>query len=199
METTKQAKPPIVFLKGRRVVLRPVLREDIPDLLSFVNDAEVSRYVLRYFPVSEASEEKWVNEIANNSPNQFVLSIVADDHVIGTMGLHDIKWKDRVAITGAMIGDKKYWGLGYGTEAKMLLLKYCFDVLNLRKIKSAVIEFNERSHHYALKCGYVEEGRLRQEIFQDGQYWDVIQLAVYREQWWTVWVPYAKKYGLPQR
>lgn len=198
MEDVKQTKPPIVFLKGRRVILRPVLREDTPHLLSFVNDAEVSRYVLRYFPMSEANEERWVNETANNSPNQFVLAMVADDHIIGTMGVHDIKWKDRVATTGAMIGDKKYWGDGYGTEAKMLLLKYCFDALNLRKIKSAVIAFNERSLHYSLKCGYVEEGRLKEEIFQDGKYWDIIQLAVYREQWWEKWVPYTKKHFLPQ-
>jgi len=199
METIAAVHPPIVFLKGRRVTLRLVLREDIPSLLSFVNDAEVNRYVLRYLPVSEANEEKFVNEFANNDANQFVLAMVADNHVIGTMGVHDIKWKDRVATTGAMIGDKKYWGEGYGTEAKMLLLKYCFDSLNLRKIKSAVIAFNERSLHYSLKCGYVEEGRLKQEIFQDGQYWDIIQLAVWRQQWWEKWAPYAKKYGFPQR
>jgi RimJ/RimL family protein N-acetyltransferase len=94
-----------------------------------------------------------------------------------------------------MIGEKEYWGKGYGTEAKMLLLHYAFDTLNLRKICSSVISFNERSHKYSLKCGYKEEGRRKAQLFRDGKYWDEIQLAVFRKDWLLLW----KKFQAEQK
>ena len=41
-----------------------------------------------------------------------------------------------------MIGESEYWGRGLGTEAKMLLLDYAFNTLNLRRICSQVLAFN---------------------------------------------------------
>lgn len=96
------------------------------------------------------------------------------------------------AVTGAVIGEKEYWGKGYGSEAKLLLLKYAFDVLNLRKICSAAIAFNERSIRYQERTGYKIEGRRANQIYADGQYWDEVLLAVYREDWLPIWKKYQE-------
>ena len=50
---------PIVFLKGRRVTLRPVLESDIPHAIRWINDPEVSYYLGAYLPVTEAGEKDW--------------------------------------------------------------------------------------------------------------------------------------------
>jgi RimJ/RimL family protein N-acetyltransferase len=95
-----------------------------------------------------------------------------------------------------MIGEKEYWGKGYGTEAKMLLLDYAFNVLNLRKITSGVIAFNERSYNYSMRCGYKREGILKSHIYRDGKYWDVYQLAVFKGRFNNVhkkWLEKKKK------
>jgi RimJ/RimL family protein N-acetyltransferase len=113
---------------------------------------------------------------------------------IGTMGIHGIDYRHGIATTGALIGEPEYWGKGYGSEAKMLLLEYAFNTLNLRKINSEVIAYNERSTQYSLKCGYKIEGRRRLEHFAKGEYWDVIQLAVFREDWQPLWEAFYEKH-----
>ena len=108
------------------------------------------------------------------------------------MGIHHINWVNGTATTGAIIGEVENRGKGYGTDAKMTLLNYMFNTLNLRKICSEVIEYNTRSYNYSLGCGYREEGRKIKHIFRNGQYWDLIQLAVFKEDWLPIWAKYCE-------
>ncbi len=181
----------IVFLKGKRVVLRPLVKEDVSLLLLWINDPDVTQFLSIYLPMMEANENEWFNNLHKEIQN-LVLMIVVDEKPIGTMGIHNIDWKNRTANTGALIGEKDYWGKGYGTEAKMLMLNYAFNVLNLRKICSTVLAFNKRSHSYLLKCGYVEEGSRSKQYYINGQYWDEILMAVFKEDFLPLWRKYKK-------
>ena len=196
--TTEEKLLPIVFLKGPRVTLRPLLREDIPLLMRYMNDPDVLHFLGSNSPKMEADEMEWFDGLHKRKQTDIVLSVVADDHMIGVMGIHGMNWVHRFATTGAAIGDKAYWGRGYGSEAKILLLKFAFDTLNLRKICSNVIAFNERSLNYSLKCGYKEEGRRKDHFFRQGRYWDEIQLAIFREDWVPVWEKFAAKHSIPK-
>lgn len=184
----------VVFLKGKKVNLRPPLKSDLPKVVQWINDPEVRHFVTGHFPQTELDEEEWLKNLSKNKESQVVLIIETSDGIpIGIMGLHRINWRDRVATTGALIGEKEYWGKGYGAEAKLLLLDYAFNILNLHKICSSAIAFNKRSLRYSLKCGYQEEGRLKRHIYRNGQYWDSIQLAIFREDFEPVWEKYQKE------
>jgi len=171
----------VVFLRGENVVLRPPGKSDLPRLLRWINDPEVRHLLDAYLPMSEQDEEEWLENLGKRKPNEVLLAIetTAGKH-IGNMALHHINWRDRTATTGAMIGESEYWGKGLGTEAKMLLLDYAFNTLNLRKICSQVLAFNERSTAYSKKCGYVEEGIFSAHIFRNGEYHDLVNLAVFK-------------------
>ena len=188
--------PEIVFRRTKKVVLRPILEADIPLLLRWINDPEVTRFLKTYMPMTEADEREWVQNHHKRKPYNIVVMIVVDGVAIGTMGLHNIDYRSRLGTTGALIGEKEYWGKGYGSEAKMLLLDFAFNTLNLRKICSNVIAFNERSLKYSLKCGYKEEARLKKHHYADGKYWDKLCLAVFREDWEPLWEQFAQKHGL---
>lgn len=183
---------PVVFLKGGRVYLRPPMKSDIPRLLRWINDPEVNRFLGSYLPMLEQDEEEWFEELHKGKLHNMVFAIMLGETHIGNMGIHRIDWKSRVATTGALIGEKDYWGKGYGSEAKMLLLNYAFNTLNLRKICSNVVAFNERSVGYSLRCGYQEEGRLRAQHYEHGAYWDEIRLAVFKEDWLPLWEEFKK-------
>ncbi|MFH1472954.1 MAG: GNAT family protein [bacterium] len=191
----------VVFLRSDRVILRPLGKSDLPRLMKWINDPEVRYFLEAFMPMHEGEEEEWLERLSKRKPNDLVLAIettataeqATEGVHIGNMGLHRINWRDRTATTGAMIGESEYWGKGLGTEAKMLLLDYAFNTLNLRKITSQVIAFNERSVAYSKKCGYREEGVLRQHMFRAGQYWDLIQLAVFREDFQPIWEEWQKK------
>lgn len=185
----------ITFLCGARVALRPVLRQDIPHFMRWMNDREMTQYLIAYLPVMEGDEEEWLEGLRKKKSTDVVLAItLTSGAIIGVMGLHRIDWKDRTAWTGAFIGERKYWGKGYGTEAKMLLLDYAFNTLNLRKICASYIAFNVRSGAYQKKCGYREEGKMKLQHFRNGRYWDEIFMSVFVEDWLPLWEKYRRKY-----
>jgi len=191
-DTTNDAvkQPDIVFLKGRKTTLRPVQKNDLANCLRWINDPEVTRFTRGFLPRTEKFEAEWYENL-DKRKDDVVFSVIADDKHIGIMGIHGIEWKDRVASTGAIIGDKEYWGKGFGTDAKMQIMNYAFNTLNLRKLWSKVRAFNERSFKYCIKCGYVVEGTLRKQSFCDGEYFDEIVLGVFREEWLPVWEKYS--------
>jgi RimJ/RimL family protein N-acetyltransferase len=193
-EQNVQPSDDVVFLRGKRLYLRPPCAKDIPSFLRWMNDQEVTQYLSAFLPVMEADEAEWIERIRKNKEKEVVLVIVDIEtgKPIGSMGIHGISWKDRRATTGAVIGEKSYWGKGYGTEAKMLLLNYAFNTLNLRKICSRVFGFNGRSRAYSEKCGYKIEGTLRDHHFKRGAYCDEIHLAVFREDWLPIWERFQK-------
>jgi len=136
-----------------------------------------------YLPKTEEDEIKWIESLSGSDTKIIFMIVIEDGTPIGTMGIHDINYKDSWCTTSAMIGEKKYWGKGYGTEAKKLLLEYIFNELNLNKVCSDVIAFNKRSRKYLEKTGYVEEGCRRKHIFKDGKHHDLILFAIFREDW----------------
>ena len=184
----------VVFLEGKRLYLRPSCKEDVPYFLVWINDEEVRQYLNRQVPLTEAEEVEHLEESRKKKNNVFLVIIdKKSKRPIGCMGLHDIDWKDRRATTGAVIGDKRFWNRGYGTEAKMLLLNYAFNTLNLRKICSAVLSFNKRSQTYNRKCGYRVEGVLKKQVFINGAYCDFVMMGLFKEDWLPLWEKFKKK------
>lgn len=196
---TEQQLPEVVFARGPRVVLRPIEKSDAARMTIWLNDPEVTQYLTSHTPLTQREEEEWIDGLQKTKHHQIVVAISVDGTYIGNMGIHRINWRSRTAITGAVIGEKEYWGKGYGQEAKMLLLNYAFNTLGLRKISSDVIAFNERSIKYSLGCGYKEEARLKAQHFRNGEYWDEVILSVFREDWLPLWEAFVQKNNLKAR
>ncbi|MFA6158027.1 MAG: GNAT family protein [Candidatus Paceibacterota bacterium] len=184
----------VVFLRGNMVNLRPLEESDLERCTRWINDPEVSRYLSGLWPLTMQAERKWLESHSTGSKSDVVLAIETKDGVhIGNIGFHNIKWTDGVAVSGAMIGDKRYWDKGYGTDAKMQLVNWAFSNLGLRKLCSQVIAFNARSLAYSKKCGYKVEGVLAKHVLRDGGYPDVVNLALFKEDWPPIWKAYLAK------
>jgi len=191
-----QSNQKVVFLRGQKVILRPIEKTDIKQLVVWINDPEVTQFLVASFPLNEIAEEKWHESLDPKKDIVLGIEVEGEGELIGVMGIHGIDWIHRTATTGAMIGNKDYWGKGYGTDAKMILLHYVFNTLNLRKILSSVYEFNQRSLRYSLHCGYKIEGRRKKQLFRKGRYWDEIELGLFKKEWLPYWREYKK--GLPK-
>lgn len=74
---------------------------------------------------------------------------------------------------------------GYGSEAIRLLLDFGFHQMNLNRVYLKVHQDNARAIALYERCGFVHEGRLRAEIFQDGRYLDTLVMGVLRDEYDT--------------
>jgi RimJ/RimL family protein N-acetyltransferase len=97
---------------------------------------------------------------------------------IGSLGLHAINWKDRCAELGIVIGDKAYWGQGYGTDAIQTLLSLAFGEMNLHCVVLRVDADNARAIRCYEKSGFQQEGISRHAVFREGTYHDQYVMSV---------------------
>ena len=191
---TEVQKQPVVFRKGKKVILRPVEKTDAIHMYQYINDPEVSQFLGRVNLMTLAEEEEWVLNGAKATHTNIVVAIeVINGPFIGTMGLHHINWVNQTAITGTCIGNKDFQGKGYGTDAKMLLLDYAFNTLGLRKICSGAFASNVKSIAFNQRCGYKIEGRLKKQFYRNGTYHDEVLLAVFRKDWLPLWEKYKQE------
>lgn len=178
------------ILVGRRVYLRPIEPADAESIANSTHTETETFFQSGRLPTSPIAEEKWIKSLYEKQPpGEVTLAacLVADDDIIGFVGLDDLDWTSRTAETHSYFGLAEHRGRGYGTEAKLLLLKYAFDHLNLHAIRSMVFERNERSWRALLKQGYQPAGRLRAHWPKDGQYLDALCFDVLRDEWFAAY------------
>jgi RimJ/RimL family protein N-acetyltransferase len=107
----------------------------------------------------------------------------AGDRLVGTCAFSQLDGDNGSALYHITVGEKDAWGQGYGTEATQLMLDHAFGTLGLHRIALFVFEFNERAIRTYKRCGFVVEGRSRESIFRDGQWWDEIAMSVLESDW----------------
>jgi len=170
------------FIKGEKIYLRPLLRTDLNDIyLGWVNDAEVTQFMIRPFPLTMEEIEGYYEHMTQTNDNViFAICTISSDTHVGNITLNDINWISRVANTGIMIGDSMSWHKGIGTEATRLLVYYAFNWLNLRKIWAGVNENHEHSIKMYEKNGFRQEGILQKELYYRGHYLNKIILSIFR-------------------
>ena len=172
------------MLHGEKVILRPFRRQDLPRAYDFENDVETRLLAQIDPPIPWSLErlEKDFERRLEEEPTAW-FAIEADDKYIGKCGLNNFRQTDQTCELGIEIGDKDYWGKGYGRDAVNLLLDYAFRLCNVRKVTLSTSSHNERASRAYQACGFVEEGRLRQQQWCDGRYVDWVFMGVFRRDW----------------
>ena len=172
---------------GDRVRIRAMEEDDLPRYVIWFNDSEVIQGLNQFLPMSLKEEQKWFEDMQLRDPieRSLAIDIQPNDEWIhvGGCGFFGFDHQAKRAEFGITIGEKSYWGQGFGTEATSLMLDFGFNTLNLQRIALRVFADNERARNVYQKLGFVEEGRLRRDRFFDGGYYDTIMMGILREEW----------------
>jgi RimJ/RimL family protein N-acetyltransferase len=111
---------------------------------------------------------------------------VEEDELIGVAYVARISEHHHHALVGVTIGEREYWGCGYGEESLRLVLRYCFQTLGLHRVSAESFEYNTDWCDLLEGVGFTQEGTARDYLFRDGEYWDKELYALlereYREQ-----------------
>ena len=175
-------------LNGDKLVLREVTKDDLPHIREWVNDWEIVRFLSDVFlyPHTMNDTEGFVNSALEHkvdSRREFIVAFKDSLDYVGQVSLFRIDWKNRNAEIGIVIGKKDSLGKGIGTEAIELLQYFAFYKLNLNKLELFVHDFNVRAIKCYEKCGFVEEGRLRQRLYFEGKYIDSILMGILKAEY----------------
>jgi RimJ/RimL family protein N-acetyltransferase len=172
------------MFKSQKVLLRATKREDMNRQWEFENDPE-----LWFWDGGTPSPTQLEHLLADFDQNankaddsSVSFAIEVEDKYIGHCGLDDFDEVNRTCELHVEIGDKTYWGQGYGRDIVRLLLDYAFRHRNMNRVWLKTHSQNERAIRCYLACGFVEEGRLRQHLWLKSQYVDRVIMGALREE-----------------
>ncbi len=170
------------MLIGAKINLRSVERSDLPTFLKWINDPEVTRYLLINPPFSMEMEEAWYRRHLEEGTMVYCIE-TKEGRLIGNIGLLNLDWKDRRVDLGIVIGEKDCWSQGYGSDAIETLLRFLFEELNLNRVFLFADAENTRAIRCYQKCGFRQEGVFRKARFKDGCYRDDVAMSILKEDW----------------
>lgn len=174
------------MIEGKLVNLRAPDMDDLERNHGWINDREVTRFLSMRYEIALAAEAEWMRGIAGKPmtfANVFFAIQTKDGRHIGNTNFFNTSPENRNAEIGIMIGDKAYWSQGYGSDALKTLIAFGFEEMNLYRQQLDVFSFNDRAIACYRKCGFVEEVRKREDLYQDGAYHDVLRMGLLREEW----------------
>jgi RimJ/RimL family protein N-acetyltransferase len=168
------------------VKLRELTLDDAEDRYQWCLDKEVTKHLNmpeKYPPFSREETRKWITMCINKTNGYEQKAIITEDGThIGWIDLKNIDKLNKHAELGIAIGDKAYWGKGYGQAAMKEMLKWGFNDLGLNKMWLRVEVDNEKAIKSYLRMGYVEEGILRQDRLKEGEYVNRLRLSILRSE-----------------
>jgi RimJ/RimL family protein N-acetyltransferase len=136
------------------------------------------------WPMNRASAQERLEEWVKASPGaiNFAARTIADDRLVGGIGLMDINGADGHAQLGLSIYKQDDWGHGYGRELIVLALRYAFNELNLHRVWLTTSAFNERALKLYERLGFRHEGRGREHVLLHGTRWDIVYMGMLRDE-----------------
>jgi RimJ/RimL family protein N-acetyltransferase len=181
----KEERKHYYFFEGKKINLRGIEKEDYTErMYKWANDPEFNRYLSHGLkPATIATMEKLYEDLINKENVIFAIVDKKTKITVGVIGLHHFNWQIISAEFTIHIGEKEFWGSGAASEATDFIVKYAFETLNLNKIWLGVNEANVRAVKFYEKKGFVNEGKLRAEIFRENKYFNSIIMSILRKEY----------------
>ena len=171
------------MLKGKNIVLRPLALGDLKKINIWRNDVDLIKLTLGIrFPKTIEMEEEWFKEILLDRSNKNIYYGIEESlsgDFIGIVQLNNIDYISRHCEFGIMIPEIKNQKKGYATNAMEVLFNYALNVLNLRKICLKVVDYNKKAVKLYHNFGFKDEGILKEQIYFDNKYHDILLMALF--------------------
>jgi len=161
----------------RLVTLRAFERDDAERYRRWVNDPEIGAFIDRGQPVTPEEHARWYEALVSAESNRVFAVDDAGGTFVGLVWLYGIHRRHRRAEVRIVIGERKAWGTGVGTEALRRVSDIAFDTLGLEKLWADVLVTNPRAVASFEKAGFVREGLLRGDRAAASGRVDVVRLG----------------------
>jgi len=141
-------------------------------------DPEVIRLTGSHGTVDRAQVADWLSTRADEHDRADWAIMGADGAFLGEAVLNELDAHNASMNYRIMLAGPQHFGRGYGTEVTRLVVEFALNTLALHRVSLGVFTFNPRARHVYEKCGFIQEGRLRERLYWDGQWYDEILMSV---------------------
>jgi hypothetical protein len=173
--------------KGDLIYLTAVGEGDLKQLKDWRNIEKFKKHFREYRDLNDVMQRKWFENNVSNDPTTIMFSIrrISDNKLLGACGLCYINWIHRHADLSLYIGDNEAYidDEGFAKESCEILFDYGFYQLGLNKIWSEIYEFDSKKNELYNSLGFQLDGRLRQNYFYDGKWWDSLIISVLKSEY----------------
>lgn len=169
------------MIKGKIIDLHLVTEKHLEDLYAFHMDIANRG---DYFPLKIIPEPVYKSKFRETgfwSEEFSQLLIINQNKIVGSIWtMKTVPYFDALEI-GYIIYEKENYSRGYMTEALSLFIEYLFKVKLINRLEIRILPSHIASEKVALKCGFGFEGLIRKAMFHHGQYQDLRQFSLLRE------------------
>ncbi|WP_330478954.1 GNAT family N-acetyltransferase [Streptomyces platensis] len=178
IDATALSEKPV--LTGPRVRLAPLSIRHAAAFHTACQDPETRRLTGSHHDFTLEELQRWCAGSADRADR---LDLAIEDRetggFLGELALNEIDPPNaHGSFRIALVPDATDRGIG--SEAIHLLLDYAFDRVGLHRVQLEVFDYNPRARRAYEKCGFEVEGRLREALFWDGTWHDVLVMAALR-------------------
>ena len=179
-----------VVLEDERVLLRPIVKEDYNNLISFaINEPDLWKYSL-VNPAGEENMKKYIDAAVDNRIQEKEYTFIVFDkqanEYAGSTRFYDIQPLHKTTLLGYTWYGKKFQRTGLNRHCKFLLLQFCFEQWRLERVELRASINNERSIAAMKAIGCTQEGILRNHLSgADNERRTTVILSMLKEEWFS--------------
>ena len=187
--------PTNIDLFGRHVHVSPYKACDAEELFAALDDAHLWTHVKgRPGSVQELSQTLAAAASSNRYP--YVVRSIETREIVGTSSVFDGSSVDARCEIGFTTYRRDVWATQVNPETKLLLLRFCFEVLSMNRVQLKTDIRNDRSQSAISRLGAVREGVLRQyQRRSDGTLRDTVLFSITAQEWPAVQRGLRKRLG----
>ena len=178
---------PVPTIRGEKVWLRAMEREDLEAFLLAMNDAELGFLAGRQFPQGKLATERWYENLMTEHHGKdgyyFTICTLADSKVIGFTWLFHLDLVNGNGEFAICLASGDCLNQGYGTDTARAVQDFGFGEVRLERIYLGVNAENTRAVHCYEKAGFVVEGTMRHSRRKRGKMIDRFLMSMLREEW----------------
>ena len=186
-EMTIPAHRPMPTLEGVHVRLDPLAREHVPALTAIGLDPELWQWTVSQVRTPDDMTryvEAALGEQSQGRSLPFATVERSSGRVVGSTRFGSIDLRNRRVEIGWTWIAQPWQRTVINTEAKYLMLRHAFEVLDCIRVELKTDVLNERSRAAMRRIGAVEEGVLRSHmITESGRVRDTVYYSVLAGEW----------------
>lgn len=164
--------------------LRELSREDISVINSWRADKElIDKLGAPFRFINTEVDYHWYEHYLSNRHQTIRCSILDKrDQIIGLVSLNEINRINQTAEFHIMIGEKSGRNKGAGQFAAKEILNHAFYDMNLNRVELLVLESNRNAIEFYEKLGFLVEGIKRKCVYKNGDFENLIIMAILKEE-----------------